>query len=257
MKILCLSDLHFSTQEVISAVEDKELNWFTSQVYEVVSTSCCDLIVITGDTVPANHVSQLSALFRTLFPAEMPVVATLGNHEFWGHSFDETLDALRNQTVTAPNIHYLDLEGGFQTGNINFVGGTLFFDGSLRFRDSQKVSEWNGWQDWRIKNIETTYLEMNRYYVEMIRSSMKPGVSTALCTHCIPHIRLNGFLPNHFSFYTGMRDLVSELPFDENFDNALICGHTHKRVIGNVLPGFLCVNVGSNYNNLKTFVLDM
>ncbi|MDD3586826.1 MAG: metallophosphoesterase [Thermoguttaceae bacterium] len=258
MKILCLSDLHFTTQEVVSAVEYKELKPFTSEVHEAVSTSGCDLIVVTGDTVPANHVGQLSALFRTLFPADVPLVATLGNHEFWGHSFDETLDVLRNQTVAAPNVHYLDLEGGFQTGNVNFVGGTLFFDGSMRIRDSQKVSQWNGWQDWRITDIETNYLEMNRYYVEMIRSSMKPGISTALCTHFVPHINLNGFPPNHFSFYTGMRDLVSALSFDEHFEHALICGHTHKRVIGDdVLSGFHCVNVGSDHGKLETFVLEM
>ena len=54
-----------------------------------------------------------------------------------------------------------------------------------------------------------------------------------------------------------MKDLVHELPFDLKFDNYLICGHTHRRVIGEVIPGFMCVNVGSDYGVLQTFTLDM
>ena len=257
MKILCLSDLHFTPREITKAIKREDAGPFFAQVRQTICTSNCDLIVITGDTIPAKFVSQLSALFNSFLPAEIPVVATLGNHEFWGRPFQETLDALRNQTVAAPNVCYLDLEGAFQTGNVNFVGGTLFFDGSLRIRESQDVSDWNGWQDWRITDIETDFLEMNLYYVNKIRSSMKPRVSTVLCTHHVPHINLNGFPPSVFSFYRGMFDLVSELPFDKNFVNALICGHTHKRVVGEVVPGFRCVNVGSDYGKLESYILEI
>ena len=41
------------------------------------------------------------------------------------------------------------------------------------------------------------------------------------------------------------------------FSNYLICGHTHRRVIGEVVPEFMGVNVGSEYDELKTFVLDV
>ena len=52
-----------------------------------------------------------------------------------------------------------------------------------------------------------------------------------------------------------MKDLVHELPFDPKFDNYLICGHTHRRVIGEVIPGFMCVNVGSDYDQLAQYTL--
>ena len=39
--------------------------------------------------------------------------------------------------------------------------------------------------------------------------------------------------------------------------NYLICGHTHRRVIGEVVPGFMGVNVGSDYGDLKTFTLEL
>ena len=104
---------------------------------------------------------------------------------------------------------------------MNFVGGTLFFVSSMRIRESQRVDEWDGWQDWRIGEIAMRYMEFNAYYVDMIKSIMKPGISTVLCTHHVPHVFLNGHDPSHYSFYTGMKDLVHELPFDPEFDHCL------------------------------------
>ena len=59
------------------------------------------------------------------------------------------------------------------------------------------------------------------------------------------------------SFYSGVKDLVSQLPFDDAFPNALICGHTHRRVIGEAVPGFHCVNVGSDYGVLMYYLLEL
>lgn len=125
----------------------------------------------------------------------------------------------------------------------------------MRLSASQRIEDWRGWQDWRITGITQRYLEINRYYTDMIRSQMKPGMPTALCTHHVPHERLNGHEPNHFSFYTGMKDFVHELPFDAGYDNYLICGHTHRRMVGEAVTNFFCVNVGSDYDELRSFVL--
>ena len=93
--------------------------------------------------------------------------------------------------------------------------------------------------------------------MERIRKAMKPNMPNVLCTHHLPHVALNGHEPNHYSFYSGVKDLVSQLPFDDAFPNALICGHTHKRVIGEVVKGFYCVNVGSDYGVLMSYLLEM
>jgi hypothetical protein len=45
------------------------------------------------------------------------------------------------------------------------------------------------------------------------------------------------------------------LPFDLLYNNYLICDHTYRRVIEEVVPGFMGVNVGSDYDQLKTFTL--
>ena len=123
---------------------------------------------------------------------------------------------LKEQTLATPNIFYLDLIGAVELGGVNFVGGTLFFDGSMRIRDNQRVDEWDGWQDWRIVDIESRYMEFNAYYVDMIRAKMKLGMSTALCTHHVPHVRLNGHEPSHYIIIFLKTSLAKMLPVKYN-----------------------------------------
>ncbi len=257
MKILCLSDLHLKQQAVVDAIDHGELDLFLTQVKDCVTQSSPDCVVITGDTISPLQIRLLSALLKNIVGSDIPIVVTLGNHEFWGHTFEDTLSKLKNQVVELTNVYYLDLIGGVELGGINFVGGTLFFDGSMRFRESQKITPWNGWNDHYIADIEKRYQEFNIYYTEMIRASMKLGMSTVLCTHHVPHVYLNGHEPSPYSFYCGMKDFVHELPFDQRHNNYLICGHTHRRIIGEVVPNVMCVNVGSDYGDLQYYVLNV
>jgi predicted phosphodiesterase len=257
MKILCLSDLHLRMADILDVIHQRRFTLFLQSIRDLVEDTKPDVAVVTGDTVPPPFVNSLNAFFGSLFPVELPVVATLGNHEFWERPFEETLENARNKNAEAPNVHILDAEPSVEIGGYNFVGGCLFFDGSMRWREDDDIVPWDGWQDWRIPGIEERYKEFNAYYVERIRKAMRPNMPNVLCTHHLPHIALNGFEPNHYSFYSGMRDLVSQLPFDDAFPNALICGHTHKRVIGEVVKGFYCVNVGSDYGMLMYYLLEL
>ena len=256
MKILCLSDLHLRSG-VTSDLREDHFSPILQAIKAAVIEASPDVVVVTGDTVWSQEVRDLSFVLRKLIPNGIPIVATLGNHEFWGRTFEETLAELKEQTIADTSIFYLDLIGAIELGGINFVGGTLFFDGSMRIRESQRVEDWDGCQDWRIKEIETRYLEFNAYYVDMIRSNVKSGMSTILCTHHVPHANLNGNVWSHYNFYEGMKNLVREIPFDPKFNNCLICGHTHRRVIGEVVPGFMCVNVGSECDRLAKYVLEV
>lgn len=168
MKLLCLSDLHLRSEAVVKAIDWQLLSPFLAQIAATVADVSPDAVVVTGDTVSPAQVRLLSATLRTLIPDDLPVVAMRGNHEFWGRTFEDTLAKLKEQTLAAPNIFYLDLIGAVELDGVNFVGGTLFFDGSMRIRDNQRVDDWDGWQDWRIFDIESRYMEFNAYYVDMI-----------------------------------------------------------------------------------------
>ena len=243
--------------DVSDAIHQRRFTPFLQSIRDLVEDTMPDVVVVTGDTVPPPFVNSLNAFFGSLFPAELPVVATLGNHEFWGRPFEETLEEARNQIVEAPNVHILDAKPSVEIDGYNFVGGCLFFDGSMRWRENDTLLPWDGWQDWRIPDIEQRYKEFCDFYVEHIQKAMKPNMPNVLCTHHLPHIALNGHEPNHYSFYSGVKDLVLQLPFDDAFPNALICGHTHKRVIGEVVPGFHCINVGSDYGVLMYYLLEL
>ena len=145
MKILCLSDLHLRSNAVSDFLNAQKTTPFLREITATVAEVSPDVVVVTGDTVWARQVRKLSFVLRKLIPGDIPIVATLGNHEFWERTFEETLSELKEQTFADKNIFYLDLIGAVELGGLNFVGGTLFFDGSMRICENQRVDEWDGW----------------------------------------------------------------------------------------------------------------
>ena len=92
MKILCLSDLHQRMTDISDVIHQRRFTPFLQSIRDLVEDMQPDVAVVTGDTVPTPYVSSLNAFFGNLFPSELPVVATLGNHEFWERPFEETLE---------------------------------------------------------------------------------------------------------------------------------------------------------------------
>lgn len=135
MKILCLSDLHLRSNAVSDFLNTQKTTPFLREITATVAEVSPDVVVVTGDTVWARQVRKLSFVLRKLIPGDIPIVATLENHEFWERTFEETLTELKEQTFNDKNIFYLDLIGAVELGGLNFVGGTLFFDGSIRIRE--------------------------------------------------------------------------------------------------------------------------
>jgi len=140
MKLLCLSDLHLRQNDVIQTIDNNNLSPFLQEVKSLIANENPDTIALTGDTVSPLQIRLLSSLLRIIVPDGIPMALTLGNHEFWGSTFEETLEKLKTQTETNRNLYFLDLIGGVEMSGANFVGGTLFFDGSMRYRDDQKIT---------------------------------------------------------------------------------------------------------------------
>ena len=92
MHILCLSDLHLRSEAVVDAIDRKVLSPFLAGIAAHVCEVSPDAVVVTGDTVCPAQVRLLSALLRSVLPDDLPVVVTLGNHEFWGRTFEDTLE---------------------------------------------------------------------------------------------------------------------------------------------------------------------
>ena len=104
MKILCLSDLHQRMTDISDVIHQRRFTPFLQSIRNLVDDMQPDVAVVTGDTVPTPYVSSLNAFFGNLFPSELPVVATLGNHEFFGRTFEETLECILSKD---PNFYIL------------------------------------------------------------------------------------------------------------------------------------------------------
>jgi len=104
MNLLCLSDLHLRSEAVVDAIDRKKLSPFMAGIAARVADVSPDAVVVTGDTVCPAQVRLLSALLRELIPGDLPIVVTLGNHEFWGRTFEDTLEKLKAQIISDKNI---------------------------------------------------------------------------------------------------------------------------------------------------------
>ena len=107
MHILCLSDLHLRSEAVVDAIDRKKLSPFLSGIAARVAEVSSGAVVVTGDTVCPAQVRLLSALLRSVIPGDLPIVVTLGNHEFWGRTFEDTLEKLKAQTIADMALRYV------------------------------------------------------------------------------------------------------------------------------------------------------
>ncbi|HPM74186.1 MAG TPA: metallophosphoesterase [Saccharofermentans sp.] len=263
MKILCLSDLHRSATKKSNRWQDKE-------IAKLLDTLKPELIVCSGDIHESNVLSpykDLAELFQGI-----PAVCTLGNHEFYNRTYEETIGFyIRKYQPDKYHVHYLDIVGRVEFGDMVFFGNALFFDGSLlKHNPGQKVEDFadGTWSDKLIKGFGKdwkTYHELcalkikNEYagYTAKMTKSERQKKELVLVTHHVPCAELNvwPFQHNPYTVYSGCENFLKGFDFDW-----VICGHTHNRTVGQNVSGKKnCfsggINVGSDYGILQHYLL--
>lgn len=99
----------------------------------IVPTPGADLLVLAGDI---HNGSKAVALFAD-WP--VPVIYLAGNHEFYGHSWEQTRVDLR-EACADTNITFLD-NNAIELGGVRILGCTLWTDLRLRgFTQSQHMT---------------------------------------------------------------------------------------------------------------------
>ncbi len=83
-----------------------------------------DICIVAGDT--ASEVSTAIDYFLTDVEPIMPVVMTLGNHEYVGLTIDKAIERAKRRAAGS-NIHILENESLVLDG-VRFVGATLWTD---------------------------------------------------------------------------------------------------------------------------------
>jgi predicted phosphohydrolase len=117
MKVWIISDIHSSP-----------LDLFHQRQLIVPKADIC---ICAGD-IAGNIERAIDFLHAEIAP-HMPVVATLGNHDFYGSSIDRALGYARKWTA-GTNVHILENDT-FHRGDLRIVGATLWTDFEIDVHD--------------------------------------------------------------------------------------------------------------------------
>jgi Icc-related predicted phosphoesterase len=125
-----------------------------------------DICVVAGDT--AGEISTAIDFLLTDIEPIMPVVMTLGNHEYVGLTIDKAIERAKRR-ASGSNLHILENET-LVLGGVRFVGATLWTDFEVETGDEGELPP--------ELRLEIAKNEMPRYigdYTE-IRSSTHLGL---------------------------------------------------------------------------------
>jgi len=265
MKILCLADLHIPFKKI--KIQDQ---FFRKQIKQICEMSKPDIIVIAGDIL-SHTMNPHEEVYSYFGEYCQQVICVLGNHEFYHHTFKKTLAFYaKHYDPDKFNVHYLDLVEHFDIihndKKYRFLGNVLFYDGSMK-DTNHVIEEWGGfnkqfgryaWADAYIREWAKDWKQASKFCQQQIIKNMSKDkdMTSILVTHTVPHEKLNMHPTGSiYNTYSGVAKFLEQHKFDY-----AICGHTHKRSIGQVINGCQCVNVGYNYvqdYKLEYFVLEV
>lgn len=112
MKLLVLSDLHLE---------------FAGYIPQPGALANVDAVVLAGDIMPNVRKLPSWAARPNVFGVNLPIIVTLGNHEFYGGQLESRRRELQEAAGQFPNVHVLDpgqilLDGG----RVRILGCTLW-----------------------------------------------------------------------------------------------------------------------------------
>lgn len=173
MKLTLMSDIHMEFWEDIPRL--------IQNVVDITPNS--DIIALAGDIgVLAHNYDDIRDLLVKL-SAKGRVVMAVGNHEFYGRSFecgDESACALRRELSSYKNIHVnTGPPEWIKAGDYNLLVGTLWFTDCL-FDAFEKSCL----SDFRVKGLEKYIYQYNTYFKNILEQTCRPNIITI--THHAP-----------------------------------------------------------------------
>ncbi len=111
MKIDLISDVHliFSPLTIKKTSDDVET------------------LIMAGDAVCINDLDKHKSFFEQVSKLYKNVIYVIGNHFWYGGTYPDDLDTLRNYLKKFSNIHLLEKQS-IEIGDTVFIGGTLWTD---------------------------------------------------------------------------------------------------------------------------------
>ena len=236
----------------------------------------CDGFFISGDISLTEHLIDHLDLFDNL--VNNPVYFVLGNHDFYGGSFEGVRRAVRDLCAKSKNLRYLTDAGHVSlTEKVALVGEDGWYDalhGDFQ-RSGYVMTDWFRIHDYLNAgamghgsfgdrpNMGTVVSLSRKFASESalrVQSSLREAAKThrtvIVLTHVPPWPQVHKTggktsAPTSHPWYTSkmMGDVISEVA-NENPDVKfeVFCGHTHGKVSANISHNVTCHVGGATYD---------
>lgn len=235
MKLLWLTDLH------LDRVEDKPRMDFYNQLREVGP----DAVVITGDISTArlltSHLRELGQTFGT-----RPVNFVLGNHDFFGSSFDDVDRAVADVCKEQKNLRHLGhgeivplADGSALVGHRGWADGRAGWGSRsvIRSPDHDLIGDFRGLSKLAIFNrMEELGKASGAYVREVLPYALRCYDHIWLATH-VPPFTWAAFYDgkpcggHHLPHYSNLSAGCAINGLSKHFPKSkmtVLCGHTHS-----------------------------
>ena len=285
LKILCTADLH-----LVPTYRDKVLDALGKEIEREEP----DALIVAGDLATAALARSALGELRTLFP-DGQIVLALGNHDFWVNgdgavtSTDEVIDRYWVPAAVAFGVQLLDREtvwigelpvvGGYGHYDYGFAWPGLRFDGrqitgedyaaggppwptKLRWRDFDQFPTGSNTPELatgQVHAIEARLNQVERRSALIVLHTPPMGELLGISQPWQKGLLLTGEQRDYafFRAYLGNRAMGEMILRRRQQIQAVICGHTHRRVEPAQLDGFWGANIGSDYGRPRTLVLEV
>jgi len=236
MKLLWLTDLH------LDRVEDKPRMEF----YKRLRSEQFDAAVITGDISTAQFLQgHLRELGQVCAPK--PVYFVLGNHDFYGSSFDAVDRAVADVCKEQMNLRHLGqgeiiplVDGEALVGHRGWADGRAGWGEStfVRNRDRRWISDFRGLsKNAMFGRMADIGRESARHFREVLPYALQCHRSVWVATHVPPFASAaiyrgkpcdRGRQPHFVNFAAGgvLAGIARQHPRSRL---TVLCGHTHSR----------------------------
>ena len=240
-KILWLSDLHLNLYDLCPTRHDSYICQLSKQTF--------DHLVITGDiSNPWNLMQALLAISEAA--AHRSVYFVLGNHDFYGSSFNAVDTAVDRLCRERANLHHLGNGEIIEfTNEAALIGHRGWADGKAGYgRNTITRSKDKDWiSDFKGESTDAVFSRMARlgeasgdYFHEIAPKALKRFNHVFVATHVPPFV-----WAAHSKYKHGCRVCrKTELPFFTNISAGVrlkqslsehpdkrltvLCGHTHR-----------------------------
>ncbi|HZL41334.1 MAG TPA: metallophosphoesterase [Pseudolabrys sp.] len=194
-----------------------------------------DAVVVAGDT--CEGAESAFARLRQIVRAQIPIVMTLGNHEFYRRCWSEEL-ALARSVAPLYGIHLLENDT-VVLGNVRFIGATMWTDYAL-FGDATRAMQaaahglndhrlikWRRDPWHRFRPQEALLLhKRSRAFIETALMTPFDG-ATVVVTHHAPHpISIHSRYESELLSAAYVSDLSAVI--EAGWPAAWIHGHVHE-----------------------------